>query len=68
MNCLWLVVDQNGLSMLPSELLIVKVDVMLTPSWYKQPMSEWPKYSVRHTEVLGLALQDYIQKHNGRPR
>jgi hypothetical protein len=68
MNCIWLVIDHDGRSMLPSELTLVKVDVRLAPSWYKEKMSEWPKYSVRHSEVLGLALQDYLQKHDGQSR
>jgi hypothetical protein len=68
MNHLWLVVDRDGRSTLPSELMLVKVDVRLAPSWHNQKMSEWPKYSVRHSEVLGLALQDYLQKRDGRPR
>lgn len=68
MNCIWLVVDRDGRSMLPSELTLVKVNVRLAPSWYKQSVAEWPRHSVQHSEILGLALQDYLQKHNGRPQ
>ena len=63
MDCIWLVVDRDGHSTLVSELTLVKVDVRLAPSWYKQVMSAWPRYSVGHSKVLGLALQDYIRRH-----
>jgi hypothetical protein len=62
-DTVWLVSDDGAHLWLPSELMLYKLDLRLAPEWYKQRPSEWPKYAVKHQEVVGLALQSYTQKH-----
>jgi hypothetical protein len=63
---LWLIGDDYGLWHLPSECDLYLLDTAICPRWFAERTSQWPKQAIIYHEVLGLALQNFIEKHKLR--